>query len=301
MTKAKRSADGASSNIANQTISLENLAGIEYAGVAGSSKDCKDAVLRLIHFGDRITHAKILSAGRDHCLLLTVNVGDLIAIKSGFASGYGGEGPRTFSHVLQALKAHGTEIVEHNVSPELVERLDRSALTTIDLNQLESSRPLHPSRWYDYVSDRECKREQEGTLWAELPLTIPLAILDGRLVDLALSFWDGPDDRLLKGYRRLEDIVRKRTGIQEHNTKLFARAFHPTDGKLRWQEGNEGEHAGKMNLFTGTYGAHRNRRAHQELQTNPKELLAEFLLLNHLYLLEAQAVDVAPRESESRS
>jgi hypothetical protein len=71
-------------------------AGIEYVGQPGVSKDCQDAVLRLLQYGDRVTQARILSSSRDHSLLLTVN-GDLVAVKSGFASGYLGEGPRTFS------------------------------------------------------------------------------------------------------------------------------------------------------------------------------------------------------------
>jgi hypothetical protein len=77
--------------------SIDDSAMIEYAGVPGASKECQDAVIRLIQFGDRITRARILTYEREHCLLLTVNVGDLVAVKSGFASGYGGEGPRSFS------------------------------------------------------------------------------------------------------------------------------------------------------------------------------------------------------------
>jgi len=67
--------------------------GIEYVGVAGISKECQDAVLRLIQFGTRITHVRILSAKRRHCLLLTLEGGDQVAVKSGFATGYRGEGP----------------------------------------------------------------------------------------------------------------------------------------------------------------------------------------------------------------
>lgn len=58
----------------------KQFAGIEYVGISGGSKDCKDAVLRFIHYGDRITHARILSSSRDHALLLTINVGDLVAV-----------------------------------------------------------------------------------------------------------------------------------------------------------------------------------------------------------------------------
>jgi len=71
-----------------------------------------------------------------------------------------------------------------------------------------------------------------------------------------------PDDRLLTGYRRLEDIARERTAIDEHGTKLFAQAFDPNTGKLTWKDAGDGERAGRMQLFKGSYLAYRNRRAH---------------------------------------
>jgi hypothetical protein len=265
-------------------------AGIEYVGIGGVSKECLDAVLRFIQYGDRITHVRILSSSRDHCLLLTTNFGDLVAVKSGFASGYGGEGPRTFSYVLQVLETHAAEIEEYNVAPDLLDRLDKSALTSTDLEALDKSRPLRPSRWHDYVSEDDWEKNKKGTIWHEFPVVVPLAIIDSRIMDLAIAFWDGPDDKLLLGYRRLEDIIRERTGTDQHGTKLFSQVFNPKDGQLTWNDGDEGERAGKMNLFTGRYGAHRNRRAHRELREDREDLLAEFLLLNHLYRLERDSV-----------
>ncbi len=78
-------------------------AGIEYVGLSGISREFRDGVLRLLQYGDRITLARIVTSSNDHCLLLTVNCGDLVAVKSGLGSGYRGEGPRTFSYVLEVL------------------------------------------------------------------------------------------------------------------------------------------------------------------------------------------------------
>jgi hypothetical protein len=267
-------------------------AGIQYVGVAGVSKDCQDAVLRFIQFGTRITHARILSTGRDHCLLLTLETGDRVAVKSGFATGYGGEGPRRFSYVLQILDSHGAEIIEHDVAHPLLEKIDCSALTRSDLERVEDMPPVLPSRWYGYVSERDFKRAREGTLWREeFPAVMPFALIDARIMDLALDFWNSPDNNLFVGYRRLEDIVRKRTEIEQHGTKLFSQAFNPGGGALTWADVDDGERAGRMQLFTGTYGAHRNRRAHRELPAHSEELLSEFLLLNHLYRLEKEAIE----------
>jgi len=126
-------------------------AGIEYVGQPGISKECKDAVLRLLQFGDRVTHVRILSSSNYHCLLLRLNVGYLVAVKSGFSSGYLGEGSRTFSYVLELLDAHGADIEEYIVPAEVIGRLDSSSLTAGDLNTLDAAKPVRPLRWPHYV------------------------------------------------------------------------------------------------------------------------------------------------------
>jgi hypothetical protein len=267
----------------------KELGGIEYHGVAGSTIDCLAAVKRLLQFGDVISSVRILSCGRDHCLLLTKDIGDRIAIKSGFASGYSGQGPRGFSHALLFLKAHGAEIDECEVNDALIERLDNSALTTVDITRIDKAKPIRPSRWYDYILAEHDDAESDGTLWREFPIVIPFSIVDGRIIDLALSFWAGPDDKLLKGYRRLEDIVRERTGLDEHGAKLFSKAFSGASAPLGWMGLDDGEKVGRSQLFASAYMAHRNPRAHREMKSYLDEQLAEFLLLNHLYRLEREA------------
>jgi hypothetical protein len=270
----------------------DRLAGIEYAGLGGISHECQDAVLRLVQYGDQITRARILSCSGSHCLLLTVNVGDdLIAVKSGFGSGYGGTGPGTFSYVLNVLREHGVQIDEYDVPSDLIDRLDESALTVADLDMIEHARPVRPSRWYDYISREQWESRENGTLWREFPLIIPLAAVDGRLIDLAMSFREHPDHALLNGYRRLEDIIRRRIGSEDHSTKLFSQAFLGPSSKLTWDGIDTGEQQGRAQLFTGAYMAHRNPRAHRELNDHPERQLSEFLLLNHLYQLESESVE----------
>jgi len=135
-------------------MAIDDSAGIQYAGVAGASKECQDAVVRLFQHGDRITNARILTCGKFHGLLLTIGVGDLIAVKSGFASGYKGEGPRRFSYTLQLLDAYGAEIDEYEVAESVIQRLDNSLLRVSDLKRIEKARPVQPSRWHDYIQER---------------------------------------------------------------------------------------------------------------------------------------------------
>jgi len=264
---------------------------IQYAGQAGISIECKNAVMRFFQFGDRISRARILTHKNSHCLLLTVN-DDTVAIKSGFASGYSGEGPRAFSFVLGLLKSYGTELVEYAVSEGLLERLDQSALTMSDMDDIENAKPVRPSRWPDYVFEEDWQSEKSRAFWQNFPSVIPFSIIDVRIIDLAMTFFEHPDQNLITGYRRLEDIVRKRVGSKEHGSKLFSQVFLSQIPKLGWDVLDSNEQKGLAGLFINAYMAHRNPRAHRELEKQKDKLLCEFLLLNHLYLLEGQAFDL---------
>lgn len=268
---------------------LDYFAALQYIGNPGISQDCVDAVVRLIQSRELISFGRILSYENSHALLLTVGVGDYVAVKSGFSSGYRGEGPRAFSFVLQLLNAHGAECDEFLVSAEVFARLDASALTHSDVEELEGARPKRPSRWREYIDEDHWERFRDGTLWEDFPAVLPFAIIDPRLMDLALSFWEAPSDRILTGYKRLEDTVRKRSGLREHGTKLFSQAFHGPPPRLHWVGVDPGEHAGRAQLFVNAFTAFRNPRAHRELTERIEDQLAEFLVLNQLFRLERKA------------
>lgn len=267
----------------------DRRAAIEYHGVAGATAECESAVFRQLLCEPVMARAVILTSGRDHALLLFTEVGDPIAIKSGFASGYGGTGPTGFSRVLQFLYGHGVEIEEMDVSEDVIERLDRAALTAADLDALENGKPVRPSRWGDYILKREQDAWFDKTLWRTLPSVMPYAILDPRLIDLALKFESDPDACLSRGYRQLEDKVRERTGLKElFGAKLFSKAFQGEDALLTWDVDDKGEIQGRGSLFAAVFMAYRNPRAHRMPASG--DPLSEFLLLNQLFKLEAEAV-----------
>jgi hypothetical protein len=270
---------------------------IQYVGLAGITEECKQAVMRLLQYGDQITLARILSSpatihgSRSHGLLLTINTGEVVAVKSGFSSGYLGEGPSGLSFIVQLLKFHNVEIEEYDVDEEVIERLDLPSLTSGDIEKIDAAKPVWPRRWYDYITDRDEEWGERGMLWQNFPPVMPFAIIDNRITDLALNFFENPDKNLLTGYRRLEDIVRKRTDINEHGVKLFSEAFYGEKAKLGWTSLNDNERNGRANLFTGAYMAYRNPRAHRELEYHANSQLIEFMLLNQLYVLEKESVE----------
>lgn len=262
---------------------------IEYSGVAGITQECLDAVMRLIQYGDQIKFARIFSCSGNHCLMLSLDCPEkIVFIKSGFGSGYNGEGPRGFSYILGLFEMHKINIDEYEVDRGLMNRIDNSALTESDIKTINSMRPVRPLRLFDYIRKQHLQNINNETLWKDFPLVIPFAIIDNRIADLAISFWNDPDGNLLKGYIRLEDMIRERTGINESGARLFSQAFLSPQAVLCWKNLEKNEQTSRANLFVNAYMAHRNPKAHRKVKENPQEQLSEFLLLNHLYLLEKE-------------
>lgn len=271
---------------------------IQYHGEPGITRPCLDAIVRLIYFGDRINKARLLSSNHEHCFLLTINSDEQVAIKSGFSSGYAGEGPRGLAVALQLLERHGADIEEYEVSKTVIEQIDDSCLRNSELDEILEKRPVRPSRWFDYVSAIEEKDSSNNPrLSNEFPIVIPFAIIDHRILDLALEFPKNPDGSIVSAFRRLEDTIRSRAGLSgEVGARLFAKTFQSDKPLLHWVDIDPTEQKGRANLFSAVYMAYRNPRAHKEVGVNVEQAFREFLLLNELFLLEAESQLAPPFE-----
>jgi hypothetical protein len=141
------------------------------------------------------------------------------------------------------------------------------------------------------VDEDHWEAAKNGTLWREeFPPLLPLALIDPRIVDLAITFADYPDANIITGFRRLEGLLCSRTGSDEHGVKLFQAAFGGDESKLWWENLGKGEQDARLNFFRGVYMTYRNPRAHRELKLAAHENCAEFMMLNQLFLLESTAV-----------
>lgn len=281
----------------NKKVELNKLAAIEYHGADGVTQHCLDAIVRLIQFGDRIERAWLLSGEADqwncrhHAFILSINYGDLVAIKPGFSSGYGGEGPGGLSKALQLLNRHKVEIEEHEIKPEVMERLIYGALLSSDIEAIQTSRPIRPNRFSDYIFFDSDRREiySEQNLNFLFPPVVPLSIIDTRILDLAMRLEEHPDASLFTGYKRLEGLVRGRhielAGLSA--AKLFSKAYQGDNALLEWPNVEKSEAEGRASLFIGVFKSYRNKRAHHEQDTDLKSAVREFLLLNELFLLES--------------
>lgn len=268
------------------------FAGIQYLGESSITQTCKKAVIQLIHSGENIQDVKILTFedtySKTHALLLTIEYDIQIIIKGGFASGYNGEGPKGYACVLNLLRQYIYNINEYIIPKSIFERISSSSLTVKDLEYIDNIERVRPARWYDSAY---LYKEREHNVFSEFPLTIPMALLDTRLIELALNFNTSPDNAIMSAYRKIETIVRERTGLEhESSTKLFAKAFQGDDSVLYWENLDSGESKGRASLFASVFMAYRNNRAHQEPRHNLSDDIREFMLINQLFILESEAV-----------
>ena len=263
---------------------------VQYVGSEGVTQSCVNAVLRYVQFGDEFADARLLSCKGLHALALRTIHGEVVAVRSGFSSGYPGEGPKGLSLILLLLVNLDIDIIEREVEESFLRRLDGAVLTAADLDRIFAPPPAFGGGVYKYILPQHYERGFEQLLCRSFPAVTPYAVVDERLGDLAASFWDAPNDRLMKAYTRLETIVRDRTGINEHGSKLFQMAFHGDSAQLTWPHVGERESAMRAQMFIGTFGAFRNPRAHRELNSADPELVAELLAVNLLFRLERESV-----------
>jgi len=241
----------------------------------------------------------LLSCGGIHGFLIATEF-QTIGIKAGFSSGYGGEGPNGLAAALRILCRHRVDIEEYQVDVKFMERLAASALLRQDLDHIERAAPIRPQRWTDYIYDlKQDALDTTTGLSRHYDAVMPFQMIDDRIMDLAVGFWDNEDHSVISAFRRLEDVVRTRTDIAGEGVKLFSKAFLADEAPLSWNVPDKGEATGRANLFIAVYMAFRNGRVHRESSSSSNSLLREFLMANELFSLEREAQTVEEME-ESR-
>lgn len=275
----------------NQRLRSDDLAGIQYLGLDGITQSCLTALTSLFGREERLTAADLITCEQTHGLLIWTEFDEVIAIKPGFASGYGGEGPRGLAMALSLLQRHRVEIDEYVVDTLFMARLSASCLLLKDIDHLEQAEPLRPRRWYDYIYEYEHLVENGRDMLAPgYSISIPFGLVDHRIMDLAVEFRTNPDGSIISAFRRLEDVFRTRTGLAGEGTRLFGNAFAGDNPVLRWDVPDVGECRGRAQLFSAAFMAFRNARVHRELHLNMESALREFLLVNELFRLESEAM-----------
>lgn len=268
----------------------ENFYHTNYLGKAGVTEASLYSLCSLIQTHEDLDYALLLTNDQTHAFILRDLTHNYYVIRSGFTSGYFGEGPKGLAKAMTLLGKHRIETEEILVSSKLLNKLNSSSLSDQDIDFIFQQKIVRPIRLHDYIYPFKNEVAQTSKLKPYYPLELPYSIIDDRIFDLALLFKQDPDSALTKAYKRLQDIVRERTGLNEHSTKLFSQAFNTSNAPLTWIVPDKSEVIGRANLFLGTYQAFRNARIHREKhEENLIHQYREFLLINELYLLEAEA------------
>lgn len=273
----------------------ENYYHIDYLGEAGITETCLYSLCNLIQTHSDISYALLLTNDQSHGFILKDQSDSYYIIRSGFTSGYPGEGPKGLAKALTILNKHQIETEEITIPAKLMNKVNHSSLCDNDIDFIFREKVIRPIRLHDYIYSFQYE-VASSHLKHYYPLELPYSIIDERIFDLALIFKQDPDSALTKAYKRLEDIVRERTGLNEHSTKLFSQAFNTSNAPLTWVVPDKSEIVGRANLFLGTYQAFRNARTHREKDENLTHQYREFLLINELYLLEQEAIFIHSKE-----
>ncbi|WP_252053539.1 TIGR02391 family protein [Acinetobacter silvestris] len=193
---------------------------------------------------------------------------------------------------MQLLLKHHIEIEEVNISSKLMKKLNKALLSSTDVENISNSRYVRPIQIYEYIyaiyENLDYQKNNNHYYSNELPYHL----IDSRIFDLALKFKEDPNSAIMSAFTRLEDIVRKRSGLNHlHSTELFKIALSEKDSPLTWNSISIGETQAKGRLFVNIYQAFRNARAHKEADLPYSKLTREFLLVNELFLLESEAIE----------
>lgn len=266
-------------------------ADVQYHGQDGITQTRIDAIVRIIQSGVWITRVRLLTCEERHCFYLELSELQDILIRSGFASGYPGQGPAGLAIALLLFERHRIDVEEVLISKDLMDKVAESRITRRDLEMIRESNVVRPWRLSDYtygvLSGRGGDRAETVR---QYPLMLPFGLLDDRLWDLALTLHEDSDSAIYKACRALEERVAKRIGSSLHGRALYRKAFHGPNSFLVWEDLRQPEADGRAELFMGVNASVRNPRAHRDPKTSRALALREFLLVNELFLLEAEAV-----------
>lgn len=273
------------------------LEDLHYIGGVYTAESVK-AVQSLLQSGKRPEKAFILSVVDDssqgrHAVLIDTDNGSYV-VRGGLTSGYGGEGPRGLSWIIELLEDVECYPRDVAVSPAVLTRAINYQLRESDLSSIRNAESHSATLAYCIPC-----REDRRSIWDGCSTPLPLALLDKRLLPIAASFSEDADRALFEGYRRLEHIVRSRLrGIQSEagdtRERLAVLAFSGKSPALYWPDLEDAEATNRFKLFDASFSLFRNPRAHRE-GVSLDHAFEQFMILNLLFKYEAGAVET-PQE-----
>lgn len=261
---------------------------IQYLGTP-YTQDCLEAIGFILQTQTYIEKALLLSCNQAHAYLIKSHRNTYI-IRSGFSSGYFGEGPKGLASSLQLLLKHNIAVEEINISEKLMKKVNHSSLSDADIKIMLTTRVVRPTNIYEYIYAIYKTTEYQVTNDRYYPTELPYHLIDSRILDLALKFNDDPNRSIFNAFIRLENIVQTRINSDKHSSALFEYAFCSENPPLICKSEDKRASQATGRIFPNIYKAFRNEHAHNEVSKSLKTLIREFLLINELYILESEAI-----------
>ena len=266
---------------------------IQYLGTR-YTQDCIEAIALVLQIEEQVETALVLTYDHNHCFLIK-GYRSLYLIRNGFRSDHISEGYKGFVKALKLLQTHQVEIKELIVTLKEFEIIKQNSLSDNHIDTFLNNPSSRTNTIYEYISNLDYMLDKPLKTDNYYPSELPLALIDARIVDLALKFNSDADSSIMKAYTRLEDIIRKKIDSQKFSSSLMEEAFCSDLKKNRlsafkWEVENEEASTAIGRLFANTFKAYRNQRAHSEVNKSFKQLQREFLLINELYLLENESI-----------
>lgn len=261
---------------------------IQYLGTP-YTQDCLEAICFILQTQTYIEKALLLSCDHKHAYLIKSHRNTYI-IRSGFTSGYQGEGPKGLASSLQLFLKHNIKVEEVYISKKIMKKVNQASLSDNQLENILKIEYIRPLQIHEYIYAIYNTLEYQVKNDRYYPTELPYHLIDSRILDLALKFNDDPNRSIFNAFIRLENIVQKRVNSDKHSSALFEYAFCTENPPLICKTGDKKASQATGRLFPNIYKAFRNEHAHNEVSKPLKTLIREFLLINELYLLESEAI-----------
>ena len=270
---------------------------IQYMGIPGHSKACLLAVDTIVNSELPPERASVVtwekdrytSEGEHLFLFWDWNSVPLTVVHSGFASGYPGEGPRSFSEALCMIWDRQIPANKIYSDKGIFNTIERRGLTAQLIDWLRSFEhsPSDPS-WMEGMLNSHLDLVESGQFW-QLKHSSKLVFdfLDPEIIQRCRStFENNPEAAVSAAYKVVEERLRTLvgTGQELFGARLVKQTLDPNSGVLTDMNLQRGEREGMFQLFDGAMKIGRNPRSHRFLDNADPQVEIEHIYLADLLL-----------------
>ena len=267
---------------------------IQYMGMPGASRACLAAVDTIVNSEIPPTRASVVTWMKDRIesqdehlfLFWDWNHVPMTVVHSGFASGYPGEAPRSFSEALCMVIDRQIPITQIFVGKVDFDAIEERRLTREIIQMLRNSdeRPIL-GRWYE-IYDTHWEEVENQTFWTQRhSVKLNFDHLDSEIATRCrILYAQDPAAAVSSAMKIVEQrlciVLNKPSGF---GIRLITEAFDPNKGVLTDKTLPKSEREGIFQLFGGAMKSVRNPMSHRFIDKEDEQLYIDLIYLaDHL-------------------